>query len=61
MSDEAKEEFLERRFEQISRALTEAIRTKVEWLERHRFPVWVSRDGKVVDASKEQWAKGIRE
>ena len=46
------QELVRRRFEQIERGVREAIRREVEWLERHNFPVWVSENGHVVDASK---------
>ena len=51
MSAETRE-LVERRFEQIHRGVTEAIRREVAWLERHNFPVWVFRNGQVLDASK---------
>lgn len=51
MSTETRE-LVERRFEQIRRGVTEAIRREVEWLEHHNFPVWVAENGRVVDATK---------
>jgi hypothetical protein len=53
MEPETSEQYLNRRLEQIRRGATEAIRVEVEWLERHNFPVWVWRDGRIVDATKE--------
>lgn len=50
-------ELVERRFEQIRTGVTEAIRREVEWLERHNFPVWVSENGRVVDATKNGQSK----
>ena len=52
MPAETRDELLERRFEQIRKSATQAIREEVEWLERHNFPVWISVDGRVVDATK---------
>ncbi len=50
--DSETRQLVERRFEQIRRGVEEAIRREVAWLERHNFPVWVWRDGRVVDARK---------
>ena len=53
MPAETREELLERRFEQIRKSATEAIREEVEWLERHNFPAWISVGGRIFDATKE--------
>lgn len=55
--DTEAQELVERRFEQIRRGVTEAIRQEVEWLESHNFPIWVSENGGVVDASKSESKK----
>jgi hypothetical protein len=52
MTAETKEQLLDRRLEQIREGATEAIRREVEWLKRHNFAVWVSANGRVVDATK---------
>ena len=48
--DAETEELVRRRLTQIERGVREAIRREVEWLELHNFPVWVSQNGRVVDA-----------
>ncbi|MEE8469243.1 MAG: hypothetical protein V3T22_12355 [Planctomycetota bacterium] len=52
MSTESRDQLLDRRLEQIRRGASEAIRREVEWLKRHNFPVWVWKNGHVVDATK---------
>ena len=51
MNGETKQELLERRLQQIREGVPEAIRRELRWLKKHNFPIWVSENGKVVDAS----------
>lgn len=53
MKPETEAEFLDRRLEQMREAATEAIRREVAWLREHNFPVWVYKNGRVVDAREE--------
>jgi len=52
MRTETKAQLLDRRLEEIRLGATEAIRRRVEWLKRHNFPVWVAKNGDIVDVSK---------
>lgn len=52
MNTESREQLLARRLEQIRQGASEAIRREVEWLKRHNFPVWIWKNGRVVDATK---------
>lgn len=53
MPAETTRELIERRWELIRETATEAIRLEVAWLRRHNFPIWVARDGRIVDAREE--------
>ena len=61
MNTPSSEQFLERRLEQIRIGASEAIRREVEWLKRHNFPVWVWKNGHVVDANKRSGEGQARE
>ena len=51
---ETREQFLDRRLRQIQEGAAGAIRREVAWLRKHRFPVWVVVDGRVVDVSERE-------
>jgi len=52
MDSDTRDQFLDKRIEQIRAGAREAIRREVAWLKEHNFPIWVSENGKVVDASE---------
>ena len=58
MDRDALQRLLDLRKKQFDRAVREAGRSEVEWLEQNGYPVWVYRDGRVVDATGKHSAEG---
>jgi hypothetical protein len=50
---ETVQQLFRRRREEIDRGMKEAIRLEVERLRRNNLPVWVSKNGRVYDATDE--------